>query len=197
MNRRYLVLATLAAGAAPLLAVAQTPLASPTHDESTAVDTRARDITALLGTISPVELVEALQTTPVDQDAFADAQVTPWVDFGDSDLYSSLGGAVILSGSGGINNPESALLGGYIVYESAEIAYQEFIRKLGSAYDIPSTTTSVAGTTVWELGNDTMRVGVTRIGYVMLLADMTERGGSAAMEALVDHLAFVAARLDA
>jgi hypothetical protein len=143
-----------------------------------------------------VELVRALQTTPVDNSALGDTQVVPWVDFGDTDLYNSLGGAVILADDTDMHDPDAQMHGGYIVYESAEIAYLEFIRKLGSAYDIPSTTMSIAGTTVWELGNDTMRIGVARIGYVMLLANMFGSASGNAIEAIVDHLMRVAARVD-
>jgi hypothetical protein len=188
MNRRNLVLATLAAGSMPVLAAAQTPFASPTHDESTPADTRALDL---------VELVRALQSMPVDNDTLGDARAVPWTDFGDTDLYSSLGGAVIVAGNGDIHDTDTVMHGAYIVYESAEIAYQEFVRKLGSAYDIPSTTMSMAGTTVWELGNDTMRTGVTRISYVMLLANLFDTASGAAMDVIIDHLVLVAARLDA
>lgn len=197
MNRRHLVLATLAAGSTPLLAAAQTPLASPTHDESTPSDTRALDLVELLQAISPVELVRALQTTPVDNSALGDTHVVPWTDFGDTDLYNSLGGAVVLGDDSEMNDPDATMHGGYIVYESPEIAYLEFVRKLGSAYDIPSTTMSIAGTTVWELGNDTMRIGVARIGYVMLLANIFGSASANVIDAIVDHLILVAARLDA
>lgn len=180
-----------------MLAAAQTPFASPTHDESTAADSRTLDLLGLLNTISPVELVRALQTTPVDIDDLEDGRIVPWVDFGDTDLYSSLGGAVILGGDTETNDPEAVMVGGYIVYESSEIAYQEFIRKLGPAYDIPSTTVSIAGTTVWELGNDTMRTAVARIGYVMLLANTFDTAQGTAMDAVIDHLMYVAARVDA
>ncbi len=197
MNRRHFALATLAAGTMPLLATAQTPFASPTHDESAPADTRALDLVALLDTISPVELVRALQTLPVDIDILDDATIVPWTDFGDSDLYSSLGGAVIVDGDGELHDPEKTMQGAYIVYESADIAYQEFVRKLGSAYDIPSTTMSIAGTTVWELGNDTLRIGVTRIGYVMLLANAFDTASGATMDAIIDHLMLVASHVDA
>lgn len=197
MNRRHLVLATLAAGSIPLLAAAQTPLASPSQDESNASDTRALDLVELLQTISPVELVRALQTSPLDTRVLGDVQVVPWVDFGDTDLYNSLGGAVILAYGTEIQDPDAQMHGGYIVYESAEIAYLELVRKLGSAYDIPSTTVSIAGTTMWEVGSDTMRIGVARIGYVMLLANMFDTARGSVIDAVVDHLMLVAARLDA
>lgn len=197
MNRRELLLAALIAGSTPILAAAQTPVASPAQDNLSSVDSRARDLAGLLQTISPAELVHALQTTPAAGELFGEAEVTPWVDFGDTDLHSSLGGAVILTGEGDMNDPASTMLGAYIVYESAEIAYHEFVRKLGSAYDIPSTTLSIAGTTVWELGTENLTIGAARIGYVMLLTNMSQPAAPAAMEALVDHLTFVAARLDA
>lgn len=191
MNRRKMMMATVFAGMAPTLLAAQTPIASPTMGESPEVDTRARDLVALLDSISPTELVNALQETPFEA---VESQVLPWVDFEDSDLVSSLGGAVILSEGDDISSPESTTYGAYIVYESAEIAYEEFEAKLGPAYRDPSLVRGIAGTSVWVVESGDVSIGTTRIGNVMLIADMND---PAAMDTVIDHLMVVASQIAA
>lgn len=109
----------------------------------------------------------------------------PWADMGDTDLFNSLGGMVISRGEGTLNG-NFEMMGGYIVYESADIAYAEFLHKLGDLYENPNRTVTVGGTNFWIIESEDISITVGRIGYVILLgiADGTPEG-------LIDHLAEV------
>lgn len=177
-----------------------TPSASPTeHDIEREQDTTHRDLVRTLEQISPVTLLEALETAVVTDETLLviggeDTTSVPWIDFGDTDLYSSLGGVGITTGSDALSDPDTQMVGGYIVYESAKIAYHELIRKLGDLYDNPSMTMSTAGTNFFVLESDDFQIGVGRVGYVLLLGmiDITNQIGGEVMEGLVHHLAEVA-----
>lgn len=116
----------------------------------------------------------------------------PWADYGDTDLYSSLGGVIISAGNDSyLHSSEMIMVGGYIVYESAEIAYHEFTRKIGDAYENPSSTSAIGGTNIWLLEVDDFRIGTWRIGNVMMIALVTEHQGTI-IEGIIGHLEDVA-----
>lgn len=189
MNRRSFLGATISSIAVAQTTFAQTPVASP---EPGAVDLRAREIVAMLEHVSPVALLEALETSPVSGPSEALAAI-PWQDFGDTDLYNSLGGVIISHQGADLNNGETEIYGGYIVYESAEIAYHELIHKLGDAHDAPSMTTTMGGTNHWVLESNDVQISVGRIGCVILLGLFNAEQNETID--LVGHLHMVAASL--
>lgn len=189
MNRRLFVGASVASLAVVNSTFAQTPVVSTDPE---AVDLRAREIVTMLENVSPVTLLEALETSPVTGSEPTLASI-PWQDFGDTDLYNSLGGVIISQEGADLNSGESEIYGGYIVYESAEIAYHELIHKLGDVYDTPDMTQTLGGTNHWVLETDGMQVSVGRIGYVILIGMFSTE--SAPPVDLVGHLHSVAATI--
>lgn len=207
MNRRRFSLTAATIALIPGMAIAHqseaTPSASPKH-EADQVDSRTRDLTRDLQSISPVTLLETLEVAPVTNEdlvnAASDGQPisVPWADYGDTDLYSSLGGVGIVVGSTDLSSPDTEMLGAYIVYESAEIAYHEFTRKIGDLYTTPMHTSSVAGTNIWMIGSSELTIATWRIANVMMMAMMpAEPGpGSDTVSGIIDHLAEVAAGIE-
>lgn len=203
MNRRSFTLCGLSLALLPSLAAAQSQ-ATPEleHDpELSPVDPRTRDITALLSTISPATLLEALETAPISNEMLITASegempnAVPWADYGDTDLHHSLGGVIITTGSDlDIYGPEMVMLGGYIVYETAEIAYHEFARKLSDVDEDSLVTSAIGGTNVWLQTTDEFQIGILRIGNVIILA-LTGMWEHTAIEGLIDHLGDVAASI--
>lgn len=189
MNRRSFVGASISSIAVAQTTFAQTPVTSSDPD---AVDLRAREIVAMLENVSPVALLEALETSTV---AGTDPTLAaiPWQDFGDTDLYSSLGGVIIAQEGANLNSSETEDFGGYIVYESAEIVYHELIHKLGDAFDSPSMTNSMGGTNFWVMESGDMQIAVGRIGYVILLSLQNDDGTQKVD--LINHLHTVATSL--
>lgn len=196
MNRRLFVGAGVSSIAIASRTFAQTPSANPVTEGN---DLRAREIVGMLESVSPLDLLEALETAAVlDPDLTEAANGTvptpmPWQDFGDNDLNNSLGGVFITKDGADLSSPDAELIGGYIIYESAEIAYHEVIRKLGSVYDESTNTRSVGGTNHWMIGSDDLEISVGRIGYVMLMGLYSEYPGSTA--GLIGHLHNVAESL--
>ncbi|MCA9832315.1 MAG: hypothetical protein KC435_00035 [Thermomicrobiales bacterium] len=190
MNRRTLITASAVIPFLPNVLAAQgTPETTPASGD--VIDKRARRIVSAMKRKLPADILTLLETTAVSNDLLVAAAApdvpTPvaWADMGDTDLFSSLGGVVISKGDGVING-DLEMLGGYIVYESVDIAYAELVRKLGDLYDQPQMTTAVGGTNFWVLGEEGFSISVGRIGYVIILgyADGTTEG-------LIDHLADV------
>lgn len=166
------------------------------------METTNRNLVRTLSQISPVTLLEALEAAPVaDKTLLAiggeDTRSVPWADFGDMDLYNSLGGVGLTTGGTELSDPETRMVGGYIVYESAEIAYHELIRRLGDVYDNPSMTTSAAGTNFFVLESDELQIAVGRVGYVILLGmiDLANQLGGEVMVGMMHHLEGVAESL--
>lgn len=205
MNRRVLLSSAATAAIVPTSLLARqsvaTPEASPIEPEIEQ-DTTNRDLVRTLSQISPVTFLEALEKAPVTNEillAIGGEETTsvPWTDFGDTDLYNSLGGVGLISGEGSLSDPDTSMIGAYIVYESAEIAYHEVARKLGDVYDNPSMTTSAAGTNFYVIESDELQIAVGRVGYVMMMGLMeagNEPGGEV-MVGMMRHLAEVAETL--
>ncbi len=201
MHRRtFLTLAAIGTGgvlaspALPTTAHQATPDPVPADFADSPPDTRARELISLLATIDPLTLLEALETAAVneplliDPDA-PDVSVTavPWSDPGDTDLEHALGGVMLTTDNHGINNPDTVFIGGYIVFESAEIAYDQLNRDLGDDPNYPSTT--AAGTKVWLV--DDAGLGVMRLANVIAIATAGQRWS----EGVVLHLDTVARSL--
>lgn len=171
----------------------QTPDATPwvSHDvEDEPVDPRARELVARLAGLSPLAVLEALEAGEVTEPALTDtggAPVTarPWNDPLDTDLEHALGGVLIVASDHPLNSPELVTIGAYIVFESPEIAYAVLSRQLEKMENAGSMT--VAGTKAWLNSSDGMQLAIMRLGYVLVIAEisMTESG---AAEGLVDHL---------
>ena len=202
MNRRTFATTALAAGLLPGTAMMKqeaTPQTQPPRSPD-AVDMRTRDLTETLAPISPTTLLEALESADVTNDVLIEANggdaptSVPWADYGDTDLYSSLGGVGLTSGGTDLSDPDTGMIGAYIVYESAEIAYHEFVRKIGDIYENPTSTMSVAGTNVWIVESGEMQIGTWRIGNVMMMAIFTDRQGGT-VEGIIGHLTDVATSL--
>lgn len=200
MNRRKFATTALASALLPISASTQQQVATPQSHPDSTIDPRTRDLTATLSEISPAALLHALETADVTNTTLIDANggdapvAIPWADYGDTDLYSSLGGVGLTSGGTDLNNPDTEILGAYIVYETAEIAYHEFIRKIGDLYDNPSSTMSVAGTNVWIVESDDFQIGTWRIANVMMTALLSDHDGTI-VDGIVGHLEDVAGSL--
>lgn len=170
MNRRQFATVSAASIAFSAQAFAQTPPATPEMDTP---DLRAREIVGLLEGLNPLTLLEALETANVSDPDLVSGGVglapIPWQDFGDTDLYNSLGGVIIGEDGITLGSPDLQMVGGYIVYESAEVAYHELSRKLGDLYDNPSMTTNAGGTNHWIIESDELQISVGRVGYVLIL----------------------------
>ena len=200
MNRRSFAATAVIASFLPVTASMKqsnaTPEVRPPH-EADAVDTRTRDLTEALASISPTSLLEALESAEVTNATLVEANggeaptSVPWADYGDTDLYSSLGGVGLTTGGSNLSDPETEMLGAYIVYETAEIAYHEFTRKIGDIYENPSNTMSIAGTNVWIVESDEFQIGTWRIGNVMMMAMISDQEG-AIVEGIIGHLNDVA-----
>lgn len=202
MNRRTFATTALAAGLLPGTAMMNqqaTPQVQPLNALD-AVDARTRDLTATLAAISPTALLEALESADVTNEVLIEANggdaptSVPWADYGDTDLYSSLGGVGLTSGGMDLSDPDTGMLGAYIVYESAEISYHEFVRKIGDIYESPMSRMSVAGTNVWIVESGEMQIGTWRIGNVMMMAMLSGQQGSL-VEGIIGHLDDVATSL--
>ncbi|MBA2635444.1 MAG: hypothetical protein H0U83_01945 [Sphingomonas sp.] len=199
MNRRHLLRASALFAASYSLAhpidvalARQTPEATPHAPqdlEDQPVDSRARELVARLAELSPLAVLEALESGEVTEPALtgAAAAVTarPWNDPLDTDLEHALGGVLIVASDHPLNSPELVTLGAYIVFESPEIAYMVLSRQLEEMEDAGSMT--VAGTKAWLNSSDGIQLAIMRLGYVLVIAEisMTEPG---AAEGLVDHL---------
>lgn len=198
MDRRSLLQSTVLAATAITIPrggmAMQSSDATPrSHSpEDRPVDTRARDLVARLHGLSPLDVLEALETAEVaDQaltEAAADAPVTalPWNDPLDTDLENALGGVLIIAGDDPVNSPDLVMLGAYIVFESVEIAYDQFMRQI-KGLEQSGTSISVAGTKVWILDDQERQTAVTRLAYVWIMADVTGMQGNVA-EGVVKHL---------
>lgn len=203
MNRRSFAAAALAAGFLPATAAMKqgdaTPQVQPPRETET-VDTRTRDLTTLLASISPASLLEALEGEDVTNEALVETNggdaptAVPWADYGDTDLYSSLGGVGLTTGGTNLSDAETTMLGAYIIYETADIAYHEFTRKIGDVYETPSNTLSVAGTNVWIVESGDFSIGTWRIGNVMMMAMLSGQQGLT-IEGIIGHLNDVALSL--
>lgn len=203
MNRRAFAITALSTALTPVVASAHLSEATPEGEnarENDSVDSRTRDLTRILQSVSPVALLESLEKSPVTNEqliqagAGSDPVSIPWADYGDTDLYSSLGGVIIAAGDTYLHDPDTEMLGGYIVYESADIAYHEFTRKLGDWYNNPSMTSAVAGTNVWVMESDEISIGTWRIGNVMMMALLGDFEGDI-VEGIIGHLGDVATAL--
>lgn len=198
MNRRALFQGFGASATAlmlfPSARAAQTPAASPAHQspEDEPVDTRARELVARLHDLRPLAVLEALEMAPVSEpillDAAEGAAPSPlaWNDPGDTDLENALGGVLIVTNDAPLNSPDLETLGGYIVFESAEIAYDQFARQFEGA-EASMMSTSVAGTKAWIVQSDDMQLAVLRLGYVLMMAKMSDAPGNVA-EGIIMHL---------
>lgn len=202
MNRRSFSVGITTLASVPAAAHMQdleaTPQASPDHEQDR-VDLRTRKLIEVLAEVSPSELLEALESAEVTESSLVEMNdgknptAVPWADYGDTDLYSSLGGVGITTGGTNLSSVDTEMIGAYIVYESAEIAYHELLRKLeqmGDLYNQPSHTMQVAGTNAWIVDVEDMQIAVARIGYVIPLAL-----GSIPMEGVISHLDVVATEL--
>lgn len=204
MNRRSFAATALAASFLPGTAMMKqsnaTPEGQPPHVTDT-VDTRTRDLTTLLASISPTALLETLEAVEVTNEALIEANggeaptAVPWADHGDTDLYSSLGGVGLTTGGTNLSAPETEMLGAYIVYETADIAYHEFTRKIGDIYENPSNTMTTAGTTIWIVESSGFSIGTWRIGNVMMMAMFSDRQG-VTVDGIIGHLSDVAMSLE-
>lgn len=194
MNRRQM----LAAGALLPLATkasATAQQATPTTGQPDTETIDARLVSSLVQQVTPYDLLMALESSPVETSVLIEANngttpaALPWSDFSDTDLINSLGGVIIVQDP----EDEDSIVGGYIVYDSPEIAYLELVRKLGSNYDDPSATRPVNGTAVWALGSPELPVAVGRVGNVMILGLFSEQ--SETMSGIIIHLGEVAAKV--
>lgn len=200
MNRRTMLVSSFAALALPASAIAQTPSATPMprRPEDDPVDSTTRDLTDALLDIRPLALLEALEvaevTNPILAESAGERPIAsrPWADYGDTDLHHSLGGVALTLNDLSLHDTEAEMLGAYIVYESAEIAYQELLRKLGPLADTPEITMSSAGVNVWVISSDDVWLGITRVGYIQMMGLMKEPGDPI-MSGMIEHLAEVAA----
>jgi|GEM_PF-3697476 len=200
MNRRQLVRTSAIISAATLipatrLFAAQTPEASPQYPEDGPVDTRSRELVDRLTTIRPLALLEALETASVSDPALnaggngEPVTSRPWNDPADTDLDHALGGVLIVASDDPINSPDLVMLGAYIVYESADIAFQVLTGMLEEIGDQGSMT--IAGTKAWRLTSDALSLSIMRFGYVIVIAGEPDVPANLP-EGMVDHLIEVA-----
>ncbi|MCO5215274.1 MAG: hypothetical protein M9950_03855 [Thermomicrobiales bacterium] len=185
MNRRQLVGAGVSSIAVAAHSRAFAQEATPEPDAppvNQVIDLRAREIITMMDGVHPVTLLEALESASVTRADGTPLISLPWQDFGDTDLYNSLGGVFIASEGANLGSPDAEFYGGYIVYESVEIAYHELQRKLNDM-DANWTGTGVeGGTTHWYIDSDDLHIRITRIGYVIII------GLGASEFSLIDHL---------
>lgn len=203
MNRRTFASTALAVSLLPATAAMKQQDATPETQRAPdidEVDIRTRNLTDALKSISPAALLEALESAEVNNTDLIEANggevptSVPWADYGDTDLYSSLGGVGLTTGGMNLSDPDTEMIGGYIVYESADIAYHEFTRKIADIYENPSNTMAVAGTNVWLVESDDFRIGTWRIGNVMMMAMLHDQQAGV-VEGLIGHLNDVATNL--
>lgn len=196
MNRRQLIQSSAIVSAATLLPTtrllaAQTPEASPQYPEDGPVDIRSRELVDRLATIRPLALLEALESAQVSDPALnaggngAPVTARPWNDPSDTDLDHALGGVLIVASDDPINSPDLAMLGAYIVYESAEIAFHILTGMLAEIGDQGSMT--IAGTKAWKLTSEAVSLSVMRFGYVIVIAGEPEAATNRP-EGMVNHL---------
>lgn len=204
MHRRHLIqgsafFAASLGPARPLVTALarQGPEASPYaphEDVDQPVDPQARELVARLAGLSPLEVLEALETGEITEPVLTDtggapATARPWNDPLDTDLEHALGGVLIVTSDDPLNSPELATIGAYIVFESPEIAFTILSRQLAEKEDAGST--SVAGTKAWLATSDGTQLAIMRLGYVLVIAT-TEPGVA---EGLVEHLAALMASI--
>jgi len=175
---------------------AQTPAATPEFlpPDEAPLDTRARELVDRLRDLPPGALLDALLAAEVSDpllEAAGDATPTTvsWHDTSDFDLEHALGGVLIVTNDASVNSPELSILGNFIVYESAEIAYDQLMRQEDKLH-ASGMSISVAGGKVWITGEGEEQIGLMRIGNVFVVGDMTR--GSGVMEGMVMHLDMVA-----
>lgn len=172
---------------------AQTPVASPefTSPEEGPLDSRARDLIDRLQGTSALAVLEVLGTAEVIEPLLLDTAggeaptARPWHDTSDTDLEHALGGVLIVTNDEGTNSPELGMLGGYIVFESAHIAYDQLMHQM-EGLEMSMRSTSAAGAKVWIIDESDMQLGVMRLGNVFIMGDLTK--GHQVMEGLVMHL---------
>jgi len=202
MHRRQLLQATTLFAASLALTgttgtvlARQTPEATPHASEDTEdepVDPRARELVTRLAGLSPLAVLEALETGEVTERALTDggAQVMPrpWNDPLDTDLEHALGGVLIVASDHPVNSPDLVTIGAYIVFESSEIAYSVLAWQLAEMDETENVgSMSVAGTKAWVNVSDGVQLAVMRLGYVLVIAgDVTTNADVA--EGMVDHL---------
>lgn len=150
------------------------PIAQPPYDEPP-LDTRARELVARLHDLSPLVVLEALETADVSEPILLDVAgddipiALPWYDMSDMDLEHALGGVVIAANGASLSSQDLAMLGNYIVLESAEIAYDKLMRQM-EELQASMLSTTAAGTMVWIIDEEDMQIGVMRLGNVLVSA---------------------------
>lgn len=198
MNRRSLLKGTGAAAA--MLALhrsahaAQYSIAPPVSHapEDQPVDKRARELVSRLHDLSPLAVLDALESGEVREPFLhaaahgASPHALPWNDPLDTDLEHALVGVLIATNEEPRNSPDLQTLGGYIVFESPEIAYDQFVRHFNGA-ESSMMSMSVAGTKAWILLGDGMQLAVMRLGYVLIMAETSDMYGNTA-EGIIMHL---------
>lgn len=205
MHRRHFFQASAILGLLPLHgrhAAAQdiaTPAPSPefTDPGGMPLDTRARELIDQLSRIPALSLLEALETGEVTDSDLTEAATgntphpLPWNDPMDTDLDHALGGVLIAANDAPLNSPDLEILGAYIVFETAEIAYNELIRRMDEFAS--NMSTSVAGIKMWIVEEEGMQLGITRLANVLLIANLAVAANTG--EGLVLHLDAVARSL--
>lgn len=175
MHRRHLLQGSALFAASLSLALPinivlarQTPKASPAAprgDADQPVDPQARELVARLAGLSPLAVLEALETSAVTEPVLTDtggapAMTRPWNDPLDTDLEHALGGVLIVASDDPLNSPELVTLGAYIVFESPEIAFTILSRQLAEMEN--SASMSVAGTKAWLAASDGTQLAIMR-----------------------------------
>jgi hypothetical protein len=184
----------------PCVALArQNPGATPEPGfplEDQPVDTRARELVNRLHGLAPLAVLEALETAEVtgedlkSEGAGATVKPKPWNDPGDTDLEHALGGVLIVASDNPVNSPDLNMLGAYIVFESAEIAFAVLMRELEETGDHGSTI--VAGTKAWMASTDDRSLAIMRFSYVVAITRVPP-DAPGVIEGMIDHLDAVTA----
>lgn len=195
MNRRHVLKTSTVVSLATLLPAkalaAQTSGATPQSPADQPFDARGRELVDRLSGLSPLAVLEALETADVVESTLTaagdGAPVTsrPWNDPLDTDLEHALGGVLIVASDEPVNSPDLVTLGAYIVFESPEIAFAVVTEKLAETGDQGSM--SVAGTKAWMASSDDMSLAIMRLGYVIIIAG-GEASVSSVAEGMVHHL---------
>lgn len=196
MNRRRLIQSASAsslllpgASTAYANAAPPTPMASP---QENLLDPRARNLIHKLQQLRPLQVLEALEASTVTEQSLVDAaggqnvNVLPWSDMADTDLMESMGGALIRVGDTDIHSPDAVTLGGYIVFESAEIAYAD----LHSGISSLNNGSASYGGAVFFISDEGIAVG--RLGYVQVIAQAGPNQPARTLDGVFDHLESVA-----
>jgi hypothetical protein len=109
-----------------------------------------------------------------------------WHDPSNTDPEHALCGVMITTTDELVNSPELAALGGYIVFESAEIAYDQLIRQM-DGLQASMMSTSVAGAKVWIINEEDVQLGVMRLANVFIMAYIPNHSVEV-MEGIAMHL---------